>query len=256
MFDVSHVRMSAVNVVTRSELKGMAVALGLLLSGGILRAAGATQEQIAAAIADPQGYVTAAGADEFVLALATAIGWLLLGWVALGALLVLGSAAPGWVGWLFTGLARLLLPATLRRFVSLALGITLLSGTSVASAAPPATMAAISVTVDWPGSATAVTGTVPDWPPASTPTTPPVSTEPDRSGSSSPGEVSSSAYVVQPGDCLWDIAERALSQADQPIDVASVAAAVTAWWQTNSDHIEDPDLIFPGQVLNSPTPRP
>jgi len=112
------------------------------------------------------------------------------------------------------------------------------------------------VTVDWPGSATAVTGTVPDWPPASTPTTPPVSTEPDPSGSSRSGEVSSSAYVVQPGDCLWDIAERALSQADQPIDVASVAAAVTAWWQSNSDHIEDPDLIFPGQVLTSPTPRP
>ena len=226
--------------------------VGLVLVAAVLRLAGATQAQISAAAADPQGYVTAAGADEFVLVLATAIGWLLLSWVGLGAILVLGSAAPGWIGWSFTRLARLLLPATLRRFVTLALGLTLLTGTSVASAAPPATMAAISVTVDWPGAAESFLGTVPDWPPA-----PPVETAPAPESSPPPasgtgGQAAPASYVVEPGDCLWDIAERALVQANQPIDPASVLAAVAVWWDANSSQIDDPDLIFPGQVLQAP----
>jgi len=230
------------------------VAFGLLTVFAVLRLAGATQAQISAASADPQGYVTAAGADEFVLVLATAIGWLLLGWVLLGAVLVLGSAVPGWIGWLFNSLARLLLPATLRRFVSLALGVTLLSGTSVASAAPPATMAAISVTVDWPGQQEPGMAAVPDWPPApsggpdSLPEpAPPPAVSPD------PALTSAGTYLVQAGDCLWDIAERTLAQASRPIDAGSVAAAVAAWFQFNSDQIQDPDLIYPGQALTPPT---
>lgn len=232
----------------------------------VLQLAGATQEQISAAAADPQGYVTAAGADEFVLVMATAIGWLLLGWITLGAVLVLGSAAPGVIGWLFSGLARALLPATLRRFVSLSLGIALLSGTSVASAAPPAPMASISVTVDWPDAAEPSSmGAVPDWPPRPSPQPGPVpestpdptaEPQPDGQGSDRPPPVGGGSYVVQPGDCLWDIAERSLAQGDQSIDVVSVAALVTAWWKANDDQITDPDLIFPGQVLTAPILQP
>jgi len=62
------------------------------------------------------------------------------------------------------------------------------------------------------------------------------------------------SYVVQPGDCLWDIAERALAQANEPIDPASVLAAVGAWWLANSGQIADPDLIYPGQVFQAPAP--
>ncbi len=231
----------------------------------MLRLAGATKAQISAAAADPQGYVTAAGADEFVLVMSTAIGWLLLGWIALGAVLVLGSAAPGWIGWLFAGVARLLLPATLRRFVSLSLGIAMLSGTSVASSAPPAPMASISVTVDWPGAAQPSMGTVPDWPPTPAPQpgplpeaspAPTAEPQPDSPGSDRPPSVGQGSYLVQPDDCLWDIAERSLAQGGQPIDVVSVAAAVTAWWQTNDNQITDPDLIFPGQVLTIPSLQP
>lgn len=230
--------MNAAGYDSRQTLRALAGVLGLLVVALVLRLAGATREQISAAAADPQGYVTAAGADEFVLVMATAIGWLLLGWITLGAVLVLGSAAPGVIGWLFSGLARLLLPATLRRFVSLSLGIALLSGTSVASAAPPASMASISVTVDWPGAAAPSSmGAVPDWPPG-------------------PPSAGQGSYLVQPGDCLWDIAERSLAQAGQPIDVVSVAAAVTAWWQANDSQITDADLIFPGQVLTTPTRQP
>ncbi|MDQ3504267.1 MAG: LysM peptidoglycan-binding domain-containing protein [Actinomycetota bacterium] len=248
--------MSTLGIRGVRRLHGLGVALGLLTVFAVLRLAGANQAQISAATADPQAYVTAAGADEFVLVLATAIGWLLLGWVILGAVLVLGSAVPGWIGWLFNSLARLLLPATLRRFVSLALGVTLLGGTSVASAAPPVTMAVISVTLDWPGQQDPTLAAVPDWPTAPSggpdsipePAAPPVSPE--------PAPASAGTYLVQAGDCLWDIAERTLAQAGRPIDAGSVATAVGAWFQLNSDQIQDPDLIYPGQALNPPILQP
>jgi len=241
----------------------MAGVLGLLAIAVVLRMAGASQAQISAAAADPQGYVTAAGADQFILVLATAIGWLLLGWVTLGTVLLLGSAAPGWLGWLFSYLARLLLPATLRRFVSLGLGITLLTGTSVASAAPPATMVAISVTLDWPGVSGSAAAAVPDWPPAPPASPdpgpdPPATPVPDSPTAPAPSQQEPTSqpgsYLVQPGDCLWDIAERGLAHAGQPIDSGSIAAAVSAWWRANSDQIQDPDLIYPGQLLQAPAP--
>ncbi len=213
------------------------IALGLLLSGLVLRFAGASRTQIGAAAADPQAYVTATGADEFVLVLATALGWILLCWITLGGILVLGSAAPGFIGWLFHLLARLLLPGTLRRFVSLALGVTLLTGTSVASAAPPSAAASISVTLDWP----APVAPSPDWPPAP---------------NGEPSPVDPGSYAVRPGDCLWDIAEHRLAQARAPIDEAAVAAAVAELWQLNRSQIDDPNLIFPGQVLAISIPLP
>ena len=245
---------SSLGVVRPGELRGLLAGLGLVFVAGVLRLVGATHAQISAAAADPQGYVTAAGADEFVLVLATAIGWLLLSWVGLGAILVLGSAAPGLIGWLFSRLARLLLPATLRRFVTLALGLSLLTGTSVASAAPTATMAAISVTVDWAGAAGTSLASVPDWPPAPPAESAPAPESGPRPESGTTGSAGPTVYVVQPGDCLWDIAERALAQANKPIDPASVLAAVAAWWQANSSQIHDPDLIYPGHVLQAPAP--
>jgi len=238
----------------RHDLRAVGMLFALLTVALVLRLAGATQAQISAAANDPQGYVTASGADEFVLVLATALGWLLLAWIALGAVLVLGSAAPGLIGSLFRRLARWLLPATLRRFVTLALGISMLSGTSVASAAPTAPMTAISITLDWPGAAQPTLGGAPDWP--SIPATPPAEPEPNLPPTNTPDPPSNASYVVQPGDCLWDIAERALVQDNRPIDVASVATAVASWWQANRAHIADPDLIYPGQVLLNPITRP
>ncbi len=104
-------------------------------------------------------------------------------------------------------------------------------------------------------------GTVPDWPPSpapqpgpvpEAPPAPTVEPQPDSPGSDRPPSVGPGGYLVQPGDCLWDIAERSLAQDGQPIDMASVAAAVTAWWQANDYQITDPDWIYPGQVLQAP----
>jgi len=249
-FAVIHLHMVSITAHLRQPLLASS---GLVFVAAVLHWAGASGGQIAAAAADPQAYVTAAGADEFVLVLATALGWLLLCWIVLGALLVLGSAAPGLIGWMFHQSARLLLPATLRRFVSLALGVTLLTGTSVASAAPPAPFTSITV-VDWPGPHEAASAAVPDWPPV--PGTgadagePPAQSPP--ASDQSPPPLPAGDYAVQPGDCLWDIAERALVQAGSPVDTAAVATAVAAWWQANRGQVADPDLIFPGQILAVP----
>ena len=49
-------------------------------------------------------------------------------------------------------------------------------------------------------------------------------------------------YTVEPGDTLSSIAQRFLGDADRS----------RAIFQANRDQIEDPDLIFPGQVLRVP----
>ncbi|GAA4721042.1 hypothetical protein GCM10023216_07650 [Isoptericola chiayiensis] len=63
-------------------------------------------------------------------------------------------------------------------------------------------------------------------------------------------DVADDTYVVVHGDTLWDIAAR-----DLPADAgaADVLREVTRWHETNRDTIgADPDLILPGQVLQTP----
>lgn len=52
-------------------------------------------------------------------------------------------------------------------------------------------------------------------------------------------EVTTITYTVVEGDSLWKIAGELL---DDPTEWPSI-------WGQNADQIEDPDLIFPGQVL-------
>ncbi|MGH8776652.1 MAG: LysM peptidoglycan-binding domain-containing protein, partial [Jiangellaceae bacterium] len=56
--------------------------------------------------------------------------------------------------------------------------------------------------------------------------------------------------VVEPGDCLWDIAAERLG-ADAT--VAGIAADWPRWYQANRDVVgDDPDLLLPGMVLRVP----
>jgi hypothetical protein len=56
--------------------------------------------------------------------------------------------------------------------------------------------------------------------------------------------------VVQRGDCLWDIAARALGDGASDADVA---AAWPRWYAANRDVVgPDPDLLHPGAVLRPP----
>ncbi|MCK4869374.1 MAG: LysM peptidoglycan-binding domain-containing protein, partial [Alphaproteobacteria bacterium] len=48
--------------------------------------------------------------------------------------------------------------------------------------------------------------------------------------------------VVQPGNSLWRLARRTLGE----------GTSFTVIYQANKDRIRDPDLIYPGQVLEVP----
>lgn len=57
--------------------------------------------------------------------------------------------------------------------------------------------------------------------------------------------------MVQPGDCLWDIAAAHLPQG---ASTTAVHAAWQAWYETNRAVIgDDPNLVIPGQELQAPT---
>lgn len=55
-------------------------------------------------------------------------------------------------------------------------------------------------------------------------------------------QLGSDRVVVQPGNSLWRIARRIYGQGVQ----------YTVIYQANTDQIRDPDLIYPGQVLDTP----
>jgi Tfp pilus assembly protein FimV len=57
--------------------------------------------------------------------------------------------------------------------------------------------------------------------------------------------------VVEPGECLWTIAERQLGGGASD---ASVAAVVDELWRLNAERIGtgDPNLIHAGQTLKLP----
>lgn len=236
----------------RGGLRGMLWLVALGAVGSVLDGAGAPAAEISAALGDPQGCVDAAGADGFLLALATAAGWLALAWTALGSGLVALASAPGLLGHLGARLSRLLIPVTMRRFLAIAVGLAVLGGTAVADARPDARTSMVSL--DWPGPVQELG--VPDWPPAPDPSPIPTPPLPDPAPAPTPDPAPVAEYLVLPGDCLWDIAERGLAAAGAPIDVATVHAAVVAWWQANADQITDPDVIYPGQVLTAPAAAP
>ncbi|MFT0847457.1 LysM peptidoglycan-binding domain-containing protein [Actinomycetaceae bacterium L2_0104] len=64
---------------------------------------------------------------------------------------------------------------------------------------------------------------------------------------------SDSSYTVIPGDTLWSIADDHLREGASSADIA---LAADAWFRANADHILDPDLIYPGQLLISPEETP
>ncbi|MGV8976787.1 MAG: LysM peptidoglycan-binding domain-containing protein [Cellulomonas sp.] len=69
-----------------------------------------------------------------------------------------------------------------------------------------------------------------------------------------PVPVQDDTVVVEPGDTLWHIAQRALPSGAGAADIAS---AWPAWYAANAALIgDDPDLLQPGQVLISPTHTP
>jgi nucleoid-associated protein YgaU len=149
-------------------------------------------------------------------------------------------------------LERAVVPAALRRLAAVALGAGVAAGAGAPAAlaapgAPPAVPA-------WPAEGQAWGAQVAEPAPAPTPDaapTPAPGSTPDATldagQDAGPG---AGAVVVQPGDCLWEIAERSLP-AGAP--VRAVAAEWPRWWAANRALVgDDPDLLLPGQVLRAP----
>ncbi len=72
-----------------------------------------------------------------------------------------------------------------------------------------------------------------------------------------PGDVTASStastWLVEPGDNLWAIAETVVAQrSTQATTRGSVAAYWGALLAANAEHLADPDLIVPGQILTLP----
>ncbi len=188
--------------------------------------------QMGAALLSAQATVDGSGPDALVLAGAGLAAWLVWAWGALGLALTALSAVPGALGHLAQVLLRGLLPSSGRRAAALALGLGLGLGTPLpVSASPVVALPVAAVVPDWPGGPPDANASVPDWP--------------DRPPSA--------AHTVMPGDCLWDIAAARLAASEGPPSNAETATAVQRWWSANRTVIgPDPDLLFPGQVLDPP----
>lgn len=204
--------------------------------------------------------------------------WACAGWLMIITVLTLLTQRQGRPGALAERLLAGLAPRALRLTAELALGITVTTALAPVAAhaadtgperpvsdrgsrslsfvgprldwpSPPAPA------LDWPVSATAGTPsehpaspappTLPALPTPQTPQTPPTL----RTAATHPTP-QHSTIVVQPGDCLWNLAARALGGHPSP---SRVAAAWPAWWAANRVVIgEDPDLLQPGTRLRPP----
>lgn len=95
---------------------------------------------------------------------------------------------------------------------------------------------------------------MPDRAPVAAVAAPPVDVPPPSVAVPLPGHpVAGPTVVVQPGDCLWELARRHAPGATSDLDVARLTRA---WHETNRAVIgPDPDVVHPGQVLTVPTDR-
>lgn len=169
--------------------------------------------------------------------------WALATWLLVTATATAGGHLPGRTGRAAAGLARRIAPATLRRAVEVALGLTVT--TAVLGAGPAA---ASTPSLDW-GTQVGVPVPALDW--GAAPTTAPTPGSPATTPEPQPA---ATAVVVAPGDSLWALAERDLARgsATAPSD-AAVAQAWPAWWAANREAVgPDPHLLHPGTSLTPP----
>jgi nucleoid-associated protein YgaU len=224
--------------------------VAMALIGVALRALTPDVTAMAGALAHAQRTSDTAGADTLVIAASGLLAWAVWAWGALGLALTALTALPGGAGTASALLVRRLLPAGARRSAALALGLGLgvaapLLGTASLLLPTPAAAA----------EGAAPSGDVPDWPAAVTAPAPATSAVPDWPATPPPaGPPTTTAHVVVPGDCLWDIAGTWLrGQSGGPPTNGAVVRGVDAWWRTNAAAIgPDPDRLLPGQLLTPP----
>jgi hypothetical protein len=207
--------------------------VGTAVAGVLLVAAAPTPS---AALATVRTSSSASDVLLPLIALVALLAWSLLAWLLVLTAFLLARRLPGIAGRGATAAAHRIAPATIRRLVEIALGVSVAAGVLAASPAsasgpaiPPAPPAA-TASLDWPAASTSTSASA----------APAPDLAPDR------------PVVVQPGDSLWRIAAAHL-----PADATDrqVAQAWPAWWSANRDAVgAHPDLIHPGQQLDPPVP--
>ena len=222
---------------------------------------------IAAGVRDPGAWIERAGGDAVVSTAAATALWLVAIWLGLALLAVLAGSLPGTPGAIARTVAEAAVPAILHRVIAGVLGVGVLAAPAAALASPgpspTSSVSSVSATLtsplpapSWPTAAGGArpNGATPDWPSNAEPTpapggaTAPPAAQDDRL---QPPAVSESV-VVRPGDSLWVIAATRLGRSASD---AQVAVAWPRWYGTNRIEIgSDPNLIRPGQILQSPRP--
>jgi hypothetical protein len=187
-----------------------------------------------------------------LVALVALLAWALAGWLVVAATAVAAARLPGVAGQVFAALAARAAPATLRRTVEVALGLTVTVGALAPTAAHA--VAAGPVTPGPEAAAAEPTPLAPslDW--AAQPTR--VAPQPEAAGPA-PQRTTTPApaqqVVVQAGDTLWGLAAQALHTSARPVTDARVAQAWPRWWAANRAVIgANPHLLHPGTALTRP----
>lgn len=214
--------------------------------------------------------------DALITLVGAVLAWVVFGYLALGAVLALLAALPGAAGAAFDSISEAVTPRTYRRVAQLVLGLTVVAGPAISTAAQAAPNGVTSITVvagrvnlDRPGESPAnAAGRIElDRPgnPSSNAGSRVDLDRPGAGGVKAPGSARPNAsdllvkpvrdradhtYTVVRGDCLWDIAKAHLpaGATDSQID-----AEWHRWYATNHAVVGgNPDLILPGQVFTPP----
>ena len=170
--------------------------------------------------------------DEAVGLTAAVGSWLCVGWFVLAAACSVAAAVPGAIGRRCSAAAEVLAPWTLRKIVTVGLGLTVVTGPAAAAAPATPTLDNAPTSVMAHASSRTEERVGTDLPPL------------DR-----PAELAQ-VVTVGPGECLWSIAARHLGPAATD---AEIAGAWPDWYAANRTVIgADPNLLQPGQRLVVP----
>lgn len=219
-----------------------------LVGGGLTVAARALAwltpgpAELTATLRHPQEAAVSAGIDALALAAATAACWLALVWLMLALAASAAAVLPGRCGQLADRVVAVTVPATARRLLAVALGLTVATAASAAPAMagvlPQQRPAASTLDLDWP---------VASEPSARTPTQ--ATRKPSAAGADD-GTSERREVVVLRGDSLWTIAQRHLPPGATD---AQIAADWPRWYSANRSVVgADPNLLLPGQRLVPP----
>jgi len=216
--------------------------------------------------------------DALIRLVGAVLAWVVFGYLALGAVLALLAALPGAAGTAFDSISTRLTPRAYRRVAQLVLGLTVVAGPAIGTAAQAApndlttsiTAVAGRVNLDRPGGSPANAGARIDLDRPGNPSNNSGSrVDLDRPGTGAvttgPGSTRANAsdllvkpvrdradqsHTVVRGDCLWDIAKAHL-----PADAtdSQIDAEWHRWYAANRSVVgTNPDLILPGQVFTPP----